>query len=153
MQRLFSLVMLGVLGGIGWLVLKGGGLDQLSIAPRNDSPAKSPATAPFSSYQTPGPWAGPTTNPAGSTSNSQAISNGQATAGPSSGPALRIAAFNIQDFGNKKAGAAAMLSRAMGGLVEQTVVLTMPGSTAAVRLAMEKIILPELSHLVSLAKS
>jgi molybdenum cofactor biosynthesis protein B len=50
-------------------------------------------------------------------------------------------------------GAAAMLSRAMGGLVEQTVVLTMPGSTAAVRLAMEKIILPELSHLVSLAKS
>ncbi len=46
-----------------------------------------------------------------------------------------------------------MLSRAMGGLVEQTVVLTMPGSTAAVRLAMEKIILPELSHLVSLAKS
>jgi molybdenum cofactor biosynthesis protein B len=50
-------------------------------------------------------------------------------------------------------GAAAMLSRAMGGLVEQTVVLTMPGSTAAVRLAMEKIILPELRHLVSLAKS
>jgi molybdenum cofactor biosynthesis protein B len=50
-------------------------------------------------------------------------------------------------------GAAAMLSRAMGGLVGETVVLTMPGSTAAVRLAMEKIILPELSHLVSLAKS
>jgi molybdenum cofactor biosynthesis protein B len=50
-------------------------------------------------------------------------------------------------------GAAAMLSRAMGGLVGETVVLTMPGSTAAVRLAMEKIILPELSHLVSLAHS
>jgi molybdenum cofactor biosynthesis protein B len=50
-------------------------------------------------------------------------------------------------------GAAAMLSRAMGGLVGETVVLTMPGSTAAVRLAMEKIILPELSHLVSLANS
>ncbi|MEQ8211949.1 MAG: MogA/MoaB family molybdenum cofactor biosynthesis protein [Lacipirellulaceae bacterium] len=45
-------------------------------------------------------------------------------------------------------GAAAMLSRALGGLVEQTVVLTMPGSTAAVRLAMEKLILPELAHLV-----
>lgn len=45
-------------------------------------------------------------------------------------------------------GAAAMLSRALGGLVERTVVLTMPGSTAAVRLAMEKLILPELAHLV-----
>ena len=45
-------------------------------------------------------------------------------------------------------GAAAMLSRATGGLVGQTVVLSMPGSPAAVRLAMQKIILPELSHLV-----
>ena len=46
-------------------------------------------------------------------------------------------------------GAAAMLSRAVGGLVGSTVVLTMPGSTAAVRLAMEKLILPELGHLVA----
>ena len=45
-------------------------------------------------------------------------------------------------------GAAAMLSRATGGLIGRTVVLTMPGSRAAVRLAMEKIILPELGHLV-----
>lgn len=45
-------------------------------------------------------------------------------------------------------GAAAMLSRAIGGLAGRTVVLTMPGSTAAVRLAMEKLILPELGHLV-----
>lgn len=48
-------------------------------------------------------------------------------------------------------GAAAMLSRATGGLVGTTVVLTMPGSTAAVRLAMEKVILPELKHLVQQA--
>jgi molybdenum cofactor biosynthesis protein B len=45
-------------------------------------------------------------------------------------------------------GAAAMLSRAVGGLVGRLVVLTMPGSTAAVRLAMEKLVLPELGHIV-----
>ena len=45
-------------------------------------------------------------------------------------------------------GAAAMLSRATGGLMQNTLVLTMPGSRAAVRLAMEKIIVPELGHLV-----
>ena len=45
-------------------------------------------------------------------------------------------------------GAAAMLSRAVGGLLGNMVVLTMPGSTAAVRLAMEKLILPELGHIV-----
>ena len=45
-------------------------------------------------------------------------------------------------------GPAAMLSRATGGLVGSTVLLTMPGSPAAVRLAMEELILPELGHLV-----
>lgn len=45
-------------------------------------------------------------------------------------------------------GPAAMLSRAVGGLVGRTVVLSMPGSPAAVRLAVEKIIAPELRHLV-----
>ncbi len=45
-------------------------------------------------------------------------------------------------------GAAAMLSRAVGGLMDCTVVLTMPGSPAAVRLAVEKLVVPELRHLV-----
>ncbi|MBM3506103.1 MAG: molybdenum cofactor biosynthesis protein, partial [Alphaproteobacteria bacterium] len=49
-------------------------------------------------------------------------------------------------------GAAAMLSRATGGLMQRTVVLTMPGSPAAVRLAMEKLIVPELRHLVREAR-
>lgn len=49
-------------------------------------------------------------------------------------------------------GPAAMLSRATGGLIGRTVLLTMPGSPAAVRLAMEKIILPELGHLVREAR-
>ena len=48
-------------------------------------------------------------------------------------------------------GSAAMLSRATGGLIDKTIVLTMPGSTAAVRLAMSKVILPELNHLVQQA--
>jgi molybdenum cofactor biosynthesis protein B len=45
-------------------------------------------------------------------------------------------------------GSAAILSRAAGGLMGRTVLLTMPGSPAAVALAMDKIILPELGHLV-----
>jgi molybdopterin adenylyltransferase len=49
-------------------------------------------------------------------------------------------------------GPAAMLSRATGGLVGRTVVLTMPGSPAAVRLAMEKLIVPEIGHLVREAR-
>jgi molybdenum cofactor biosynthesis protein B len=49
-------------------------------------------------------------------------------------------------------GAAAMLSRAVGGLLGGTVVLTMPGSPAAVHLAMQKLILPELPHLVREAR-
>ncbi len=49
-------------------------------------------------------------------------------------------------------GPAAMLSRATGGLLGKTVLLTMPGSRAAVRLAMQKLILPELGHLVREAR-
>ena len=49
-------------------------------------------------------------------------------------------------------GPAAMLSRAVGGLVGKTVVLTMPGSPAAVRLAVERLIAPELGHLVREAR-
>ena len=49
-------------------------------------------------------------------------------------------------------GAAAMMSRATGGLIGDRPVFSMPGSTAAVRLAMEKLILPELGHAVSEAQ-
>ncbi|MEM9187008.1 MAG: molybdopterin-binding protein [Planctomycetota bacterium] len=48
----------------------------------------------------------------------------------------------------EEVGPAAMLSRAIGGVADQTVVLTMPGSLAAVRLAMERLILPALRRLV-----
>jgi molybdenum cofactor biosynthesis protein B len=49
-------------------------------------------------------------------------------------------------------GPACLLSRTLGGLAGRLVVLTMPGSRAAVGLAMEKIILPELPHLVREAR-
>ena len=49
-------------------------------------------------------------------------------------------------------GTAAIMSRATGGVLGKTVVLTMPGSPAGVRLATEKIILPELGHLVATAQ-
>lgn len=45
-------------------------------------------------------------------------------------------------------GPAAMLSRALAGTVGGRAVFVMPGSSGAVRLAMEKLILPELGHLL-----
>jgi molybdenum cofactor biosynthesis protein B len=49
-------------------------------------------------------------------------------------------------------GPACMLSRAVGGLIGRVAVLVMPGSRAAVQLAMTKIVLPELPHLVREAR-
>lgn len=49
-------------------------------------------------------------------------------------------------------GAAAMMSRATAGVAGGTVIVSMPGSSAAVRLAMEKLILPELAHMVHIAQ-
>jgi molybdenum cofactor biosynthesis protein B len=45
-------------------------------------------------------------------------------------------------------GAAAILSRACAGLVAGRIVVSLPGSEAAVRLALEKLLVPELGHLV-----
>jgi len=47
-------------------------------------------------------------------------------------------------------GAAAMLSRATAGIAGGRVLFSVPGSTAAVELAMTKLILPELGHIVGL---
>ena len=45
-------------------------------------------------------------------------------------------------------GSAAMLSRAAAGMAKDIVIFVMPGSSKAVQLAMERLIVPELSHLV-----
>jgi molybdopterin adenylyltransferase len=45
-------------------------------------------------------------------------------------------------------GSAAILSRAVAGICGQTAVFSMPGSTGAVKLALTKIIVPELKHVM-----
>ena len=49
-------------------------------------------------------------------------------------------------------GAAAMLSRATAGVAGNRIVFSLPGSTAAVELAMTKLILPTLGHVVGLVR-
>lgn len=49
-------------------------------------------------------------------------------------------------------GAAAMLSRATAGVYQSTMIFSIPGSTAAVRLAMQKLILPGIGHLAALLR-
>ncbi len=46
-------------------------------------------------------------------------------------------------------GSAALLSRALAGLTQGRVVFVLPGSRGAVKLALEKLLLPELGHLVA----
>ena len=45
-------------------------------------------------------------------------------------------------------GSGAMLSRAVGGIAQGKIVFAMPGSSKAVELAMTKLILPEIRHLL-----
>ncbi|MFZ7945754.1 MULTISPECIES: MogA/MoaB family molybdenum cofactor biosynthesis protein [Bacillaceae] len=45
-------------------------------------------------------------------------------------------------------GSAAILSRAIAGVVNNTAVFSTPGSSGAVKLAMNKLILPEIGHVV-----
>jgi molybdenum cofactor biosynthesis protein B len=48
----------------------------------------------------------------------------------------------------EQVGSGAMLSRATGGIARGKPIFAMPGSTPAVELAMEKLILPEIGHLL-----
>jgi len=54
--------------------------------------------------------------------------------------------FRMLSF--EEIGAAAMLSRASAGVVGDRMVFSLPGSRAAVRLALERLVLPELAHCV-----
>ena len=49
-------------------------------------------------------------------------------------------------------GSAAMLSRALAGLAAGRVVFVLPGSRGAVQLGMEKLVLPEIGHLLGEAR-
>ena len=57
------------------------------------------------------------------------------------GELFRMLSFN-------EIGPAAMLSRATAGVASGCAIFMLPGSEAAVRLGMEKLILPELGHIV-----
>ena len=49
-------------------------------------------------------------------------------------------------------GAAAMLSRAAAGIARGKVIAVLPGATSAVELAMTKLLIPELGHIVQLLR-
>ena len=88
MQRLLSLATLAVMGGLGYLFLKGGGLDQVIVAPRaNQSQTAGQAAQNGSPSVTP---------------VSQAPFTISAN-GENGIPTIRVASFNIQVFGDKKA--------------------------------------------------
>ncbi|MBI4362704.1 MAG: MogA/MoaB family molybdenum cofactor biosynthesis protein, partial [Euryarchaeota archaeon] len=53
---------------------------------------------------------------------------------------------------HRQVGSSAWLSRALAGLRGDRAIFCLPGSPEAVRLAMEKLILPELGHLLGLAR-
>jgi len=62
---------------------------------------------------------------------------------------------HIEGFGElfrmlsyEQVGSAAMMSRACAGTMGRTAVFALPGSEQAVRLAIEKLILPEIGHVV-----
>ncbi|HEY3367901.1 MAG TPA: molybdenum cofactor biosynthesis protein B [Symbiobacteriaceae bacterium] len=55
--------------------------------------------------------------------------------------------FRLLSF--QEIGSAAILSRATGGSVGRSLVFCLPGSKAACRLATEKLILPEVKHLIA----
>jgi molybdopterin adenylyltransferase len=57
--------------------------------------------------------------------------------------------FRMLSF--QEIGSAAMLTRATAGLAAGRIIIALPGSEAAVRLAMDKLVVPELGHLVQQA--
>jgi molybdenum cofactor biosynthesis protein B len=58
--------------------------------------------------------------------------------------------FRMLSF--EQIGPAAMMSRACAGLANGRIIVSLPGSENAVRLAMERLLLPELTHLVQQAQ-
>jgi molybdopterin adenylyltransferase len=57
--------------------------------------------------------------------------------------------FRMLSF--EQIGPAAMMSRACAGIAARHIVVSLPGSESAVRLAMERLLIPELGHLVQQA--
>ena len=69
--------------------------------------------------------------------------------------ARRLLEKELEGFGElfrqlsyQEIGTGAMMSRALAGVANAKVIICVPGSLGAVKLAMDKIILPEIGHLV-----
>lgn len=60
---------------------------------------------------------------------------------PGFGELFRFISYN-------EIGPPAMLTRALSGIIEHTAIFCLPGSPHAVKLAMEKLIIPELQHIL-----
>jgi molybdenum cofactor biosynthesis protein B len=58
--------------------------------------------------------------------------------------------FRMLSF--QEIGSAAMMSRAIAGISNRRLVVALPGSPAACRLAMERLLIPELGHIAGLLK-
>lgn len=108
MQRLLSLATLGVLGGLVWMFLQGGGLNQLAPPP-GGAPTAGPAPTQQANWSNGFGFLSPTA-PGHATSASPVSAGGYqypppaATAAPmGAGPTIRIASFNIEVFGKTKA--------------------------------------------------
>jgi molybdenum cofactor biosynthesis protein B len=54
--------------------------------------------------------------------------------------------FRMMSF--RQIGAGALMSRSTAGVINGKVVMCLPGSTAAIRLAVRRIIIPEIGHMV-----
>ena len=98
------------MGVLGYLFFQGGGLDQIAVRPASKQSPAAPEAK--NGYYTSGPpvaTADPAFPPTRASTQPRyqtaAAGNG-APAPPPSGPTIRIAAFNIQTFGNTKAGKA-----------------------------------------------
>jgi deoxyribonuclease-1-like protein len=105
-QRILSLATLGVLGGLVWMFLSGGGLNELAQNANTTGVQQGTwnANVPGAAFNWPG--ATPATSAPGQATQSgyaPAIATGGPTAPPAQfGPTIKIASFNIQVFGQKK---------------------------------------------------
>ena len=80
------------------------------------------------------------------------VNNANPNGDPLNGNRPRV---NFDGFGElfrsltyQEIGTGCILSRAMAGIVKGKVIISLPGSLEAVKMAMERIIIPELAHLV-----
>jgi molybdenum cofactor biosynthesis protein B len=72
--------------------------------------------------------------------------------GPLLDPELPGIGEYFRRLSHEQIGTAAMLSRATGGVVADTAVYAFPGSPDAVELGVERVVLPELDHVLGLAR-